>query len=313
MVAAITFNRQVENLLEMVVPALSFLSVLLTGAAMIAVYSAERRAVRKRLKSLEGPRGAAQQRQGSPVMEMVGRMGGGAGRRASKGLRQRLANAGFHSKSAPAIFLGVKQLLLLAGLLGASALLYATKLPVHQRVLVSVAAGAAMFFVPNVVVMVRRRGRTREIRHHLPDAVDLLEICVASGMGLDMAWNSVADEVRKVSNTLGDEMALTNLEIHLGAARGEALRHMAQRTGVQELGSMVSLLVQSDRFGTSIGETLRTFASSMRDERGMKAQETAEKMAVKLLLPMVLFIFPAVLVVLVGPAALRLFSTIMKN
>jgi tight adherence protein C len=111
-----------------------------------------------------------------------------------------------------------------------------------------------------------------------------------------------------VSPILGDEMALTNLAMHLGTPRADALRHMAARTGVDELGSLVSLLVQSDRFGTSMSEALKTFAHSMREERSLHAQEAAEKMAVKLLVPMVLFIFPAVLIILVGPAAIRLWK-----
>src|SRR5581483_2241142 len=105
-----------------------------------------------------------------------------------------------------------------------------------------------------------------------------------------------------VSPVLADEMALTNLEIHLGAARADAMRAMASRTGAEELSSLVAILVQSERFGTSIIEALRIFAMSMRENRSMHSQEEAEKMAVKLIFPMVLFIFPAMLMVLAGPA-----------
>ncbi len=150
--------------------------------------------------------------------------------------------------------------------------------------------------------------RREEVRRHLPDAVDLLEISVSAGMGLDMAWNMVTDEIRRVSTTLADEMALTNLEIHLGAPRAEAMRHMAQRTGAEEISSLVAVLVQTDRFGTSVAKALENFTSSMREGRSFRAQEVAEKMAVKLLFPMVIFIFPAVLVVLAGPAVIGLFK-----
>jgi tight adherence protein C len=125
-------------------------------------------------------------------------------------------------------------------------------------------------------------------------------------MGLDMGWNAVADESRRVSDTLADEMALTNLEMHLGANRTSAMRHMVERTGVDELGSLVAVLVQSERFGTSITEALRTFAKSMREIRSQRAQECAEKMAVKLIFPMVLFIFPVTFIVVGGPAAMKL-------
>ena len=140
----------------------------------------------------------------------------------------------------------------------------------------------------------------------MPDAIDLLEICVSSGMGLDMAWNSVAHEIRRVSSILADEMALTNLEIHLGADRADAMRHTSDRTGADEMASLASVLVQSERFGTSIADALRTYATSMREQRSQRAEEAAEKMAVKLLIPMVVFIFPTILVVTAGPAGVKL-------
>ena len=145
-----------------------------------------------------------------------------------------------------------------------------------------------------------------EIRNHLPDAVDLLEICVASGMGLDMAWNQVAEQIRGVSAQLADEMALSNLEMHIGASRAEALRHMVDRTGAEDLASLVAVLIQSERFGTSISEALKTFSETMREMRSMRAEESAEKMAVKLLFPMILFIFPVVLIVVAGPAGIQI-------
>jgi tight adherence protein C len=127
-------------------------------------------------------------------------------------------------------------------------------------------------------------------------------------MGMDMAWNSVSDEVRAVSPTLADEMALTNLEIHLGAPRVVAMRNMARRTGADELSSLVAVLVQSERFGTSVVDALRTYANAMRETRSMRSQEAAEKMAVKLLFPMILFIFPSVILVMIGPAGMTLYK-----
>jgi tight adherence protein C len=159
-----------------------------------------------------------------------------------------------------------------------------------------------LFFVPNMVIMLRLRKRHREICEHLPEAIDLLEICVSSGIGLGMAWNIVADEIQHVSSTLAGAMALTNFEIHLGVTRVEAMRHMAVRTGVDELSSLSATLVQSERFGTSIAATLKVFAESMREERYSAAEESAEKMAVKLSVPMVLFIFPAIIIIVAGPA-----------
>jgi tight adherence protein C len=168
--------------------------------------------------------------------------------------------------------------------------------------------GVFLFFVPNVILRIRLNKRHDEISHHLPEAVDLLEICVSSGIGLGMAWNIVAEEIQHVSPTLASAMALTNFEIHLGVSRIEAMRHMATRTGVDQLSSLAATLVQTERFGTSISTALREFATSMREERFFRAEEKAEKMAVKLLFPMVIFIFPTVLITLAGPAVIEIYK-----
>jgi tight adherence protein C len=155
-------------------------------------------------------------------------------------------------------------------------------------------------------VTIRRHKRTGDVRRNLPDAIDLLEICVSSGMGLDMAWNAVCDEFRGVSAILADEMALSNLEMHLGAPRADAMRNMAKRTGVEDISSLVATLVQSERFGTSVSQALRTYADAMRQERSCRAEEAAEKLAIKLLFPMVMFIFPCMFLVILGPAGVRI-------
>jgi tight adherence protein C len=165
------------------------------------------------------------------------------------------------------------------------------------------------FFLPNVVIVYQLRKRREDIRRHLPEAVDLLEICVSSGIGLDMAWQMVSEEIQHVSTVLAQAMSLTNFEVNLGASRVEAMQHMAARTGVDELTSLAAILMQTERFGTSIADTLHIFADSMREERSCVAQESAEKMAVKLIFPMVLFIFPAIIVTVAGPAVIALFSS----
>jgi tight adherence protein C len=171
---------------------------------------------------------------------------------------------------------------------------------------------ALFFFLPNLYIARRLGQRRLEVKRHMPDAIDLLEICVSSGMGLDQAWNSVGDEIRIVSPVLADEMALANLELQLGATRAEALRHMADRTGAEEFSSLVAMLVQSERFGTSISEALSVFAKTMRETRSQRAEESAEKMAVKLLFPLVLCIFPVMLIVMAGPAVLTIMDIMGK-
>lgn len=248
------------------------------------------------------------------LLGFVRRLGDVVGaRKSSGGLRETLARAGYFGPSAAAVYLGAKVLCFALGI-GLFGLLAtaAQFTPGMQLAFVSLGA-LLMFFLPNVIVGARRDRRKSEIQRCLPDAVDLLEICVTAGMGLDTAWKAVAVDIRRVSAILADEMELTNLEINLGANRAVAMRHMAQRTGVEEISSLVALLVQSDRFGASIVDSLRVFAKTMRELRTRRAEEAAEKMAVMMLFPMVLFIFPALLIVMVGPAAIEIFNHMFKQ
>ncbi len=240
-------------------------------------------------------------------MGVIDRIGRAVSSREPSNLKRELAEAGFHSRSAPTIYLGTKMLLFLIGLALCSALVAPLQVQGVTKFTLVATGALILFFLPNLFVWVARDKRRTEIRAHLPDAIDLLEISVSAGMGLDQAWNAVADEVRHVSTMLADEMALTNLEIHLGATRAVAMRHMADRTGSQDLGSLVAILVQSDRFGTSIADALRTFASSLREMRSLRAQEYAEKMAVKLIFPMVGCLFLPVVIVVAVPGFLKVF------
>lgn len=303
------------SLVDILVPLLVFFSIVLIGAAVLSGRSARLKVLKKRLDDVRiqyQPADAmAQKPKLAGILAWIGkRFSPGT---PSSNLREQLARAGYHGNPAGTVYLGAKFSLLALGLAAGAVLMPRIEMPQHFKWLIVVGGAVTLYFLPNFFVRMRRAKRTLEVRRHLPDVVDLLEICVVSGMGLDMAWNAVTDDIRRVSNTLADEMALTNLEIHLGAPRAVAMRHMAERTGVDELTSLVALLLQSDRFGTSISETLKVFAQSMREERGQQAQEAAEKMAVKLLFPMVLFIFPAVLVVLAGPAAIQLFKAMSER
>jgi tight adherence protein C len=173
-------------------------------------------------------------------------------------------------------------------------------------VLVVVGTAAGLSMIPNLILGQKVKKRTQEIRHALPNAIDLLEVCVSAGMGMDQAWNSTSEEMGEASQALADEMQLVNLEMLLGAKRSTALKSMADRSGADDLSNLASIISQADKFGTSVADALRTFAETMRESRSQKAEESAEKMAIKLLLPMVIFIFPVVLIVSAGPAALKM-------
>ena len=226
--------------------------------------------------------------------------------RASSSLWEQMIQAGFLHPYAPAIYTGVKILLFLIGILVMTLLVLPADMEVSSKMTLVLAGATFVFFLPNFFLSFRLKKRHDEIYSHLPEAVDLLEICVSSGLGLDMAWNVVAEEIRQVSPILSGSMSLTNFEMHLGVSRIDAMKHMADRTGVDELKSLAAILIQTDRFGTSIADTLQVFAESIREERSFVAQEVAEKMSVKMLFPMILFIFPAALIVMVGPAILSL-------
>jgi tight adherence protein C len=294
---------------EFALPLLVFLAVVSLGGAVLTARSARRRRVRARMAGFEQP--SAEPKEHPPLKA---RMYGGlaaVGRAVSSGqtskpLRENLAKAGYYGTSAASVFLGAKILLFVAGAVGLGLLALVLPIPLPLRVLVVVSGCGLLFLLPNMIVSHRRSQRAMRIRQQLPDAVDLLEICVSSGMPLDTAWNLVGDEVRNVNPDFADEIALTNLEIHLGASRADAMRHMGERTGVDALKSLAAVIVQSEQFGTSMAEALRSFTTFLREGRSAAAEEASEKMAVKLLLPMILFIFPVVFVVLVGPAGIRL-------
>ena len=296
--------------MEWLIPLLVFLSVACVGGAVIVAQLARRKAVAARLVQI----GAFEGESLAPVsswkqrsLGLLHRLGHYVSVKGpSAQLRAEMTRAGYHNFLAAEIFLGIKILLLVVALVSLTLLVPPLRLSAQLNILLIVGGAALLWFVPNLIVRLRRQRRAAEVGRALPDAIDMLEICVTAGMGIDMAWNSVADEIRRVSTVLADEMTLTNLEIHLGTTRGVAMRNMAGRTQADEVLALAGVFSQSEQFGTSVSDALRTFAESMREQRSQKAQEAAERMAVKLLLPMIFFIFPTVLIVAAGPAVIKL-------
>lgn len=298
---------------EALIPLLTFVTVSTFGSAVVLARAARRRPIQDRISQLIGEVPSKTPTVRSAWIQPLFRLGTLVIAAPSSALRAELASAGFHGNNAAIIYIGLKLLLLTAGLAVSAIILFPLgSMTLGVRVLLILCVGFGLFMLPNFLVRLQRHRRREEVRQHWPDALDLLEICVSSGMGLDLAWNSVADEIRGVCPTLADEMALANFEIHLNASRAVAMRHMAERTGVEDISSLVGLLVQSERFGTSIAEALRTFATSMREIRSQRAEEVAEKMPVKLLFPMILLVFPALLIVVAGPAVIRWIEILNK-
>ncbi|CAN5422180.1 type II secretion system F family protein [soil metagenome] len=297
---------------EMVIPLLVGVSVVLIGGAILLAKVAKRAPLEARLGQIGGPsmgRYVPSTRSSGRLTDVVQNIGAKvSSSKSSISLREQLTQAGYHQAEAASVYIGAKIILLIIGLGVSLALIIPTNFTSQHKVTLIGMIAMGLFFLPNMVVASRKSKRCGLIRRHLPDAIDLLEICASAGMGLDTAWNAVTDEVRTVCSVLADEMALTNLEIHLGATRTDAMRHMAKRTGAEELSSLVAMLLQAERFGTSISEGLQAYATYMRETRSQRAQEAAEKMAIKLIFPMVVAIFPAVVLLMAGPAFISLYK-----
>ena len=228
-------------------------------------------------------------------------------------LRVKLANAGFRAESASAIYQGLRVACMAAFLIPA-AMFFVVKdgftLGALQWV---VAFGGAGFYIPMIVLSFLRKGRQQEIFITLPDALDLLVVCVESGLGLDAAMRRVTDEMKDHAKVMTEEFALANLQLQMGRPRREVLHDLGVRTGVDDVKALAAILIQADRFGASIAQALRVQSDSMRTKRRQIAEEKAAKTAVKLIFPLVLFIFPAVFVVLVGPAAILIKRNLLKD
>jgi tight adherence protein C len=171
---------------------------------------------------------------------------------------------------------------------------------------VAFSLAAVGYFLPDVILSHFRQRRQEKVFKAIPDALDMMVVCVEAGLGLDMTFKRVGEEVRSLSTDLSDEFLLTNLEVRAGKGRDDALRNMSQRTGVAEMQNLTTVLIQTSRFGTSLAKALRVHSDSMRTKRRQMAEEIAAKSAVKLLFPLVLFIFPTIFVVLLGPAAIQI-------
>lgn len=223
-------------------------------------------------------------------------------------LKQRLQHAGFRSDTAASAFLGAKFLCLIIGFLAGGGGAYFTKGLTQEAMIITIAAAGVMFFLPDLVIYFIKKSRQDQIFYGLPDALDLMVVCVEAGLGLDQAMRKVSEEMRKTYGVLAEEFALCNLQLQMGSARNTVLHELGQRTGVDDLKALSAILIQADKFGSSVAQALRVQSDSMRTRRSQMAEEKAAKTAVKLIFPLVIFIFPAIFVVLVGPAAITMIN-----
>ena len=221
-----------------------------------------------------------------------------------------LVRAGYRRGEAVLVFLGFKIILAAALPLAWVTLAYATAQPGGRLFFVTILMGVLGFYLPTIFIAVRQNQRYDAVLTALPDSLDLMVICVEAGLGIAAALQRVAVEMRLPSPVLSAELAQVNQEMQTGMSRTDALRNLAERTGVAEVYSLVAMLIQTDRLGTSVAQALRAHAESMRTKRRQRAEQLARKATVKLAFPLVLLIFPALFVVLLGPAIIQLIRSL---
>ncbi len=225
-------------------------------------------------------------------------------------LQKQLMHAGFRSPGAPIIFRAI-HLGSMAGFPVCVALTCAfLARPLASALVWIILAFVVGFFLPRYFLRKAIKNRQREIRWGLADALDLMVVSVEAGLGLNAAMMKVSSELKDVHTPIAIEFELTNLEIRVGRERDEALRNLAERTGVEDLRSLVAMLIQTDKFGTSIARGLRVFSDSLRTKRRQRAEQEAQKAAVKLLFPLACFLFPTLFIAILGPAALNLIDVL---
>ena len=225
-------------------------------------------------------------------------------------LQKQLMHAGFRTSSAPIIYRGL-QLMSMAGFPLIVALTCAILArPIGSALIWIIMAFVAGFFLPRWVLKKITKTRQRNLRWGLADALDLMVISVEAGLGLNAAMVKVSSELKDVHEEIAIEFELANLEIRVGRDRDEALRNLAERTGIDDLHSLVAMLIQTDKFGTSIARALRVFSDSLRTKRRQRAEQAAQKAAVKLLFPLACFLFPTLFIAILGPAAINLYDTL---
>jgi tight adherence protein C len=303
-------------MMPIMVGILAGLSVTLVVIALFDLATAPGRVVAHELEQLRShdpsPFGSVSRRRrqssAQKLQDVVGRLGAEMVKRGSldlAGWSKRLVQAGFWNPDAPRIFFGARAVLavglVMACIVGGAVL--NVRLP--TTLLVAFWLGLLGWWAPSWYVLQRRRKRRYEISVALADALDLLVACVEAGIGLNQALVRVAEEVRNTSEALSAELMMVNLEIRAGTPRDQALRNLAERTGLEDIENLVSTLIQTERFGTSVGRALRVQSETLRQKRRQRAEEAAAKTTIKLVFPLVMFIFPSLFVVVLGPAAIQ--------
>ena len=291
----------------MLLPLLAFLfgSAVVAAGAITLLGGRRAMAIDRRLDEVVHgfqARPVEPKKHGLPVISLLRRVGEKAPRspRELGNLRLRLIQAGFRRDEALMVFFGIRMLFAL-GLFAA----FTTNLFMRPNITFALAGTGLGYVLPGMVLARLAKRRQHRIRLSLADALDLLVVSVEAGLGLDQALTRVGAELAYAYPDLADELRLINLELRAGKSRPEALRNLAERTGVDDLSALVTMLIQTDKFGTSVAQSLRVYSETLRTKRRQRAEEAAAKTGVKMVFPLVFCIFPAIWVVTIGPAAIK--------
>jgi tight adherence protein C len=294
----------------------TFVATMLVVVALFYAFSSGNVSVATRLSRIAGPSAVVQEetpfaeRQKERVRDGLASLGKlmpeQSTQRASR-TELLMIRAGYRSSEAILAMRGFKLLFPI----GVLALVFVTGAYRENPYIIPVVALALGYLIPDILLTWRVRARQHRLRRGLPDALDLLVICVEAGLGLDQAFVRVSQDMRIAHRELSEELQLVNLEMRVGKSRIEALRELARRTGLDDIKSLVAMLIQTERFGTSIAQSLRVFSDDMRTKRRQRAEEMSAKTSVKMVPPLVFFIFPALMVVILGPAVLALMRQLM--
>lgn len=228
------------------------------------------------------------------------------------GVRRRLVQAGYWDPDAVRLYLGIRAAL--PAILGGGTLLLGGLMGGRIAVLLFAAVWLAAlgWIAPQWYIATQKSRRWREVHMAMPDALDLLVACVEAGMGLNQALARVAEEIRHMSTVMSEELSMVNLEIRAGTPRNQALTNLGDRSELDDVKALVSMLTQSDRFGTSIAQSLRVHVDSLRTKRRQAAEEAAAKTTIKLVFPLVFFVFPALFVVILTPAVIQVVEQLLE-
>lgn len=311
---------------QILIPVLAFVSVGLGAWLVVSMITGNDAQVDRRLKGLDpnragqGPLSIENQSNVRSFEELLTQAANVVGQEALKPsekerskMKSELSHAGWRSEHAVTQYMLVKLVCLVFGCVLAGAVIIPVFGTTRNGIMYAVICVGLFMILPSVVLGMQIKKRKEAIFLGLPDALDLMVVCVEAGLGLDAAMRKVCEEMARTCPILSEEFSISNFHLQMGKPRRDVLHDLGDRTGVDDMKSLAAILIQADRFGASIAQALRVQSDAMRVRRKQLAEERAAKCAVKLLIPLILFIFPAIFVVLVGPAGIRIAETFGKE